>query len=67
MCASDRRADALLRLPEAYALGLRLRDADTPVQEIADRLGIEPEALGPFLVVAEAKLEAILGMENGAQ
>jgi hypothetical protein len=67
MCAWDRRAEALLRLPEPYALGLRLRDAGTPVQEIADRLGIEPEALDPFLVVAEAKLEAILGMENGAQ
>jgi hypothetical protein len=61
MSTPDRRAAALQSLPEAYALGLRLRDTGTPADVIADRLGVEPEALGPLLAVAEAKLAAILG------
>jgi DNA-directed RNA polymerase specialized sigma24 family protein len=61
MTTSDRRVEALQRLPEPYALGLRLRDAGTPEEVIADRLGVEPEALGPLLALAEAKLSAILG------
>jgi len=65
MSTSDRRTEALRGLPEAYALGLRLRDAGTPAREIADRLGVEPEALGPLLTVAERKLAAILDGENG--
>ncbi|MGA6164618.1 hypothetical protein [Amycolatopsis magusensis] len=61
MATSDRRTAALRGLPESYALGLRLRDAGTPEAVIADRLGVEPEALGPLLAVAEAKLATILG------
>jgi DNA-directed RNA polymerase specialized sigma24 family protein len=65
MSTSDRRTEALRGLPEVYALALRLRDAGTPADEIADRLGVEPEAVGPLLAVAEGKLEAILARENG--
>lgn len=64
MTVSDRRAEALRGLPEAYALGLRLRDAGTPAGVIADRLGIEPESLGPLLALAEAKLATILGTSD---
>lgn len=64
MTTSDRRAEALRRLPETYALGLRLRDAGTPEEVIADRLGVEPEALGPLLALAEAKLATILGTSD---
>jgi hypothetical protein len=61
MCAAgDPRAEALLRLPVSYSLALRLRDAGLSQELIAECLGIEPEALGPLLVVAEAKLAAIL-------
>lgn len=56
----NRRTRALLRLPPKYALALRLRDAGAPEQLIADRLGIESEAVGPMMTVAEAKLAAIL-------
>lgn len=62
MCeAADPRVEALRRLPAAHSLALRLRDAGVPGELIAECLGTEPEALGPLLVVAEAKLAAILG------
>ena len=65
MCeAAYPRAEALRRLPVAHSLALRLRDAGLSGELIAECLGIEPEALGPLLVVAEAKLAAILG-ESG--
>jgi len=54
------RAQALHRLPVAYSLGLRLRDAGLTEELIAEVLGVEPEAVGPLLVVAQAKLDAIL-------
>ena len=60
MTTSDRRREAMRWLPEAYALGLRLKEAGTPEDVICDRLGVEPEALGPLLAVAEAKLTSIL-------
>ncbi len=60
---ADPRAVALSRLPSAHSLALRLRDAGLPAELIAECLGIEPEALGPLLVVAEDKLaEALHGM-----
>jgi hypothetical protein len=65
MCAAaDPRVEALQRLPTAHSLALRLRDAGVAGELIAECLGIEPEALGSLLVVAEAKLAAILG-ESG--
>lgn len=56
---SEDRAAALQRIPRAYSLALRLRDAGVPGQLIADCLDIEPEALGPVLRLAEAKLAAV--------
>lgn len=58
--ADDPRAEALRRLPTTHSLALRLTDAGLPAELIAECLGIEPAALGPLLVVAEAKLAAIL-------
>lgn len=55
------RVEALRQLPAAYSLALRLRDAGLSEELIAECLGIELVALGPLLVVAEAKLAAILG------
>ncbi|MCI0633853.1 MAG: hypothetical protein L0206_08065 [Actinobacteria bacterium] len=45
----------LLRLPEPYAEALRLHDAGRD-DAIAERLGIEREAVGPLIRLAEAKL-----------
>jgi predicted DNA-binding protein (UPF0251 family) len=58
-----RCADALLQLPAAYSLALRLRDAGLSEGLMAERLGIEAEALSPLLEIAEAKLAAILSGE----
>jgi DNA-directed RNA polymerase specialized sigma24 family protein len=48
--------DELDDLPEAYATALRLRDLGCSDEMIADRLGIEPEAVAPLLRIAVAKL-----------
>jgi len=56
----DRRAEAVHLLPAAYSLALRLRDAGVADSLIAECLRIEAVAIGPLLVVAEAKLAAIL-------
>ena len=48
--------DELDDLPDAYATALRLRDAGCSDEMIADRLGIEPEAVAPLLRIAVAKL-----------
>lgn len=59
-----RRAGALADLPTVHALALRLRDEGEPPDRIAKLLGIEPEAVGPLLEVASAKLEEILGRDD---
>lgn len=59
--AENQLAEAFRQLPTAHALALRLRDAGSSVELIAQRLEIEPEAVGPLLAVAEAKLASILG------
>lgn len=61
----QRRAEAMRRLPGAYSLALRLRDAGLPAQLIAECLAVEREALDPLLDVAQAKLTAILDGEQG--
>ncbi len=53
---SESRVAALERIPRAYSLALRLRDAGVPPELIADCLDIEPEAVDSLLRVAEAKL-----------
>ncbi|GAA1240702.1 hypothetical protein GCM10009609_00390 [Pseudonocardia aurantiaca] len=47
-------------LTPVHSLALRLRDAHLPDPLIAECLSIEPEALGPLLEVAQAKLAALL-------
>jgi hypothetical protein len=54
------RGEALARLPAVYSLALRLRDARLPADLIAECLRVEPEAVGPLLDMAEAKLAALL-------
>lgn len=66
MADPDQLGKARQSLPHAYALALELRDLGLPNEEIAERLDIEPTAVGPLLVMAEAKLEAILrGASSG--
>ncbi|NUT96950.1 MAG: hypothetical protein HOY78_33495 [Saccharothrix sp.] len=57
---SPRRTAALHRLPTLYARALRLRDEGLSANGMAEALGVEPEAVGPLLAVAEAKLAALL-------
>jgi hypothetical protein len=52
-------------LPAAHSLALRLRDAGLPDELIAECLAMERQALQPLLDVAEAKLAAILRLEQG--
>lgn len=56
-----RRAEAIRRLPGAYSLALRLRDAGLTDELIAECLAMQPQALDPLLHVAEAKLATMLG------
>jgi hypothetical protein len=53
------RTEALRRLSKPHATALRLHERGHD-DHIASRLGIEPEAVGPLLRVAEAKLTALL-------
>jgi DNA-directed RNA polymerase specialized sigma24 family protein len=54
------RAEAVRLLPEAYARALTLRDQGQDDTRIAAALGIVPEAIGPLLRLAEAKLQRLL-------
>jgi len=63
--ARRRRAEAIRRLPGAYSLALRLREAGLADDLIAECLAMQRESLDPLLQVAEAKLAAILGGEQG--
>jgi len=58
----DRDA-ALQRLPQPYAVALRLHE-DGRDDEIAERLGIAPEAVAPLLQLAEAKLVRLLASDE---
>lgn len=49
-----------MQLPATHSLALRLRDAGLSDELIAECLRIETVALAPLLIVAEAKLAAIL-------
>lgn len=53
------RSDAIDLLPQTYAEALRLADAGLE-QAIPERLGVPPEAAGPLLRLARAKLAALL-------
>lgn len=59
----DRRAEGARRLSRCYSLALRLRDIGVGTDLIAECLELEPEAVEPLLVVAEAKLASALATE----
>jgi DNA-directed RNA polymerase specialized sigma24 family protein len=54
------RADALQALPGTYAIALRLRDEGMAPDAVARVLDLEPEAVGPLLELAEAKLAGLI-------
>jgi len=62
----DRRAEGARRLSRSHSLALRLRDAGVSPDLIAECLELEPEAVGPLLVVAEAKLASAVGAGGAA-
>ncbi len=53
------RAEQLRRLPLALAVALRLREAGADQALIASALAIEPDAVGPLLELAQAKVDRI--------
>jgi DNA-directed RNA polymerase specialized sigma24 family protein len=53
-------AAAMNELPEVHAAALRMHRAGTDEAEIAEKLGIEVEAVAPLLRVAKAKLASLL-------
>ena len=54
------RSEALQALPETYAIALRLRDEGVELDAVARVLDVEPEAVGPLLTLAEAKLAGLM-------
>lgn len=62
----DREA-ALLELPTAYAVAIRLRDAGAVDDSVAQALGIPTESVAGLLRVAEAKLAALLDAADPEQ
>lgn len=60
----DDENEALDRLPFPYAEALRLRAAGVADEVIAEVLGIESDAVGPLLRMAEAKLAAVRGRDQ---
>jgi DNA-directed RNA polymerase specialized sigma24 family protein len=51
--------DAVDQLPALYARALRLRDAGLPDDDIAERIGVHPEAMDTVFRVAQAKLDRL--------
>jgi hypothetical protein len=51
--------DPFARLPEAYGRALRLRREGADEAAIAAELGIQREAVGPLLRIADAKLATL--------
>ena len=54
------RAEALHALPDTYAIALRLQDEGVEPDAVARVLDVEPEAIGPLLSLAEAKLAGLM-------
>jgi hypothetical protein len=54
------RAEALKALPDTYAIALRLRDEGAELDAVARVLDVEPEAVGPLVTLAEAKLAGLM-------
>ena len=60
------RTDAIARLPERYAVVLRLHEAGVTADQLAAGFGIEPESVPNLLKIARAKL-AELTSDPGAR
>ena len=60
------RAEALDALPDTYAIALRLRDEGMGRDAVARVLDVEPEAVGPLLTVADAKLAGLMAQDDGS-
>jgi hypothetical protein len=58
------RAEAIARLPLAYAVAIRLRDREVDDVLLAQALGIEEHAVEPLLTLAEAKLATLLNVHE---
>jgi DNA-directed RNA polymerase specialized sigma24 family protein len=58
------RSAAIDRLPETYATALRLQDEGHDDRAIAARLDLAPDAIGPLLRVAAAKLRTLLAADE---
>lgn len=58
---------AFRRLPETHAAALRLRARGFDHDAIATTLGLEPEAVGALLRIAEAKLAALTASTGEAK
>jgi hypothetical protein len=54
------RSQALEALPNTYAIALRLRDEGVEPDAMARVLNVEPEAVGPLVTLAEAKLAGLM-------
>jgi hypothetical protein len=54
------RADAIVRLPAAYAAAIELLDQGASDEVIAERLDLDRAAVAPLIAVAEAKLARLL-------
>ena len=54
------RVQALQELPDKYAIALRLHDEGLEPEAVARVLDVEPEAVGPLLILAESKLSGLM-------
>jgi DNA-directed RNA polymerase specialized sigma24 family protein len=59
-----RRSTALGLLPSAHARALDLAERGLDTEELADRLDLDPSAVGPLLRVARAKLAALEALDE---
>ena len=59
MATDPPRAESLQRLPLPYVTALRMRDAGIADEVIAERVGVDLDALATFMRLAEAKLATV--------
>ena len=62
--ARMRRSTALGLLPPAHSRILALADTGLDAGELAERLSLDPSAIGPLLRVARAKLAALEALDE---
>jgi DNA-directed RNA polymerase specialized sigma24 family protein len=58
------RSTALALLPVVYARILALAGQGLHPSELADRLGVDPSAVGPLLRIARAKFAALSALDE---